>query len=39
MVEFDDTFRRQLRELFIWRRDVRRFRTTALPDGAVERLI
>ncbi|MBC9876719.1 5,6-dimethylbenzimidazole synthase [Bradyrhizobium sp. INPA01-394B] len=39
MVEFDDTFRRQLHELFVWRRDVRRFRTTALPDGAVERLI
>ena len=39
MVEFDDTFRRQLRELFVWRRDVRRFRTDALPDGAVERLI
>lgn len=39
MVEFDDTFRRQLRELFVWRRDVRRFRTDALPDGAVDRLI
>ena len=39
MVEFDDPFRRQLRELFVWRRDVRRFRTDALPDGAVERLI
>jgi 5,6-dimethylbenzimidazole synthase len=39
MVEFDDTFRRQLRELFVWRRDVRRFRTDPLPDGAVERLI
>jgi 5,6-dimethylbenzimidazole synthase len=39
MVEFDDTFRRQLRELFVWRRDVRRFRSDALPDGAVERLI
>ncbi|MET3911853.1 5,6-dimethylbenzimidazole synthase [Bradyrhizobium sp. S3.3.6] len=39
MVEFDDAFRRQLRELFVWRRDVRRFRTDALPDGAVERLI
>ncbi|MCG2625779.1 5,6-dimethylbenzimidazole synthase [Bradyrhizobium sp. WYCCWR 13023] len=39
MVEFDDTFRRQLRELFVWRRDVRRFRNRALPDGAVERLI
>ncbi|QAU47912.1 5,6-dimethylbenzimidazole synthase [Bradyrhizobium guangzhouense] len=39
MIEFDDTFRRQLRELFVWRRDVRRFRNQALPDGAVERLI
>lgn len=39
MVEFDDTFRQQLRELFVWRRDVRRFRTDALPAGAVERLI
>lgn len=39
MVEFDDAFRRQLRELFVWRRDVRRFRTDALPDGTVERLI
>ncbi|MDA9430604.1 5,6-dimethylbenzimidazole synthase [Bradyrhizobium sp. CCBAU 51627] len=39
MVAFDDIFRRQLRELFVWRRDVRHFRTTALPDGAVERLI
>jgi 5,6-dimethylbenzimidazole synthase len=28
-----------LRELFVWRRDVRRFRTDPLPDGAVERLI
>ncbi len=39
MVSFDDDFRRQLRELFVWRRDVRRFRTTPLPDGFVERLI
>ena len=39
MVEFDDTFRRHLHELFVWRRDVRRFRTDPLPDGAVERLI
>ena len=39
MVAFDDPFRRQLRELFVWRRDVRRFRSDALPDGAVERLI
>lgn len=39
MVSFDDTFRRQLRELFIWRRDVRRFRGDPLPEGALERLI
>lgn len=39
MVEFDDAFRRQLRELFVWRRDVRRFRSDALPRGTVERLI
>jgi 5,6-dimethylbenzimidazole synthase len=39
MVTFDDDFRRQLRELFVWRRDVRRFRTDPLPDGTMERLI
>jgi 5,6-dimethylbenzimidazole synthase len=39
MVSFDTTFRRQLRELFVWRRDVRRFRRDPLPDGAMERLI
>ncbi|WP_407148948.1 5,6-dimethylbenzimidazole synthase [Bradyrhizobium sp. ORS 86] len=39
MVSFDDTFRRQLHELFVWRRDVRRFRRDPLPDGALERLI
>ncbi|MGQ0683090.1 5,6-dimethylbenzimidazole synthase [Bradyrhizobium sp.] len=39
MVAFDDQFRRQLRELFIWRRDVRRFRTDPLPEAALERLI
>ncbi|MDD1526697.1 5,6-dimethylbenzimidazole synthase [Bradyrhizobium sp. WBOS7] len=39
MVEFDDSFRRQLRELFVWRRDVRRFRSDRLPDGAMDRLI
>jgi 5,6-dimethylbenzimidazole synthase len=39
MVSFDDDFRRQLRELFIWRRDVRRFRTDPLPEGTLERLI
>ncbi|WP_027581697.1 5,6-dimethylbenzimidazole synthase [Bradyrhizobium sp. Ai1a-2] len=39
MVSFDESFRRQLRELFVWRRDVRRFRLDPLPDGAIERLI
>jgi 5,6-dimethylbenzimidazole synthase len=39
MVKFDEAFRAQLRELLIWRRDVRRFRTEALPPGTVERLI
>jgi 5,6-dimethylbenzimidazole synthase len=39
MVTFDEQFRQQLRELLIWRRDVRRFRTDPLPDGALERLI
>ena len=38
-MRFDDVFRAQLRELLIWRRDVRRFRTEALPPGTVERLI
>ncbi len=39
MVSFDEAFRRQLRELFVWRRDVRCFRSDPLPDGALERLI
>jgi 5,6-dimethylbenzimidazole synthase len=39
MVSFDEDFRRQLRELFIWRRDVRRFRRDRLPDGTLEQLI
>ncbi|TCU71355.1 cob(II)yrinic acid a,c-diamide reductase /5,6-dimethylbenzimidazole synthase [Bradyrhizobium sp. R2.2-H] len=39
MVEFDDAFRQHLRELFVWRRDVRRFRSDPLPAGAVDRLI
>jgi 5,6-dimethylbenzimidazole synthase len=39
MVSFDDGFRRQLRDLFVWRRDVRRFRRDPLPAGAMERLI
>jgi 5,6-dimethylbenzimidazole synthase len=37
--QFDDAFRTRLHELFVWRRDVRRFRSDPLPDGLVERLI
>jgi len=36
---FDETFRARLRELFVWRRDVRRFRREALPPGTLESLI
>jgi 5,6-dimethylbenzimidazole synthase len=36
---FDDAFRAQLRELLVWRRDVRRFRSEGLPPGTLERLI
>ena len=36
---FDDVFRSRLRDLFAWRRDVRRFRRDALPAGTLERLI
>ncbi|WJR76651.1 5,6-dimethylbenzimidazole synthase [Bradyrhizobium sp. NP1] len=39
MTTFDETFRRQLHDLFVWRRDVRRFRADPLPSGALERLI
>jgi 5,6-dimethylbenzimidazole synthase len=36
---FDAAFRARLRDLLIWRRDVRRFRTDPLPDGTLEALI
>jgi 5,6-dimethylbenzimidazole synthase len=36
---FDLAFRARLRELLIWRRDVRCFRREPLPDGTIERLI
>ena len=36
---FDEAFRTRLRDLFVWRRDVRRFRTDPLPAGTLERLI
>ena len=36
---FDDAFRRRLRELLVWRRDVRRFQKTVPPEGTLEHLI
>ncbi|WP_233022138.1 5,6-dimethylbenzimidazole synthase [Rhodopseudomonas boonkerdii] len=39
MPAFDDQFRAHLHDLFAWRRDVRRFRSEPLPEGALERLI
>src|SRR5215475_2018639 len=38
-ITFDDAFRTRLRELFVWRRDVRRFRRDPLPSGTLERLL
>lgn len=38
-ITFDDVFRAQLRDLFIWRRDVRRFRSEPLPAGTLKHLI
>jgi 5,6-dimethylbenzimidazole synthase len=37
--EFDAAFCARLRDLLIWRRDVRRFRRDPLPDGLLETLI
>ena len=36
---FDTVFRPTLHELFVWRRDVRRFQAEPLPPGALEELI
>lgn len=36
---FDAAFRRTLQALFVWRRDVRRFRRDPLPAGTLERLV
>src|SRR5262245_65547309 len=38
-MDFGDAFRARLRDLLVWRRDVRRFRRDPLPRGTVERLI
>jgi 5,6-dimethylbenzimidazole synthase len=39
MTAFDDGFRARLRDLIVWRRDVRRFRRDPLPPGTMERLL
>lgn len=39
MTAFDPAFRDALRDLIVWRRDVRRFRRDALPPGTIERLL
>ena len=36
---FDPAFRARLRDLLLWRRDVRRFRSDPLPGGALDALI
>jgi 5,6-dimethylbenzimidazole synthase len=38
-INFDSKFRAQLRDLLIWRRDVRHFRRDPLPSGTLEALI
>jgi 5,6-dimethylbenzimidazole synthase len=38
LASFDDAFRARLRDLLIWRRDVRRFRADPLPVGTLDRL-
>ncbi len=37
--EFDVAFRERLRDLFLWRRDVRRFRRDPLPEDALSELL
>ena len=37
--DFDHAFRARLRDLLVWRRDVRRFRREPLPSGALDALI
>src|SRR5208282_5873726 len=38
-INFDHAFRGRLRDLLVWRRDVRRFRRDPLPSGTLEALI
>jgi 5,6-dimethylbenzimidazole synthase len=37
--DFDQEFRARLRDLVVWRRDVRRFKREPLPDGTLDRLL
>src|SRR4051812_8859666 len=37
--DFDADFRARLRDLIVWRRDVRRFEHAPLPAGTLERLL
>jgi len=37
--EFDTAFRERLRELFLWRRDVRQFRQDPIPDEVLNELL
>jgi len=37
--DFDSAFRAQLRDLMVWRRDIRRFRRDPVPSGTLEKLI
>lgn len=37
--QFDDEFRRQLRDLFAWRRDVRRFRSDPIDPSTMEEIL
>ena len=39
LAPFDEVFRLRLRDLLIWRRDVRRFRVDPLPAGTLEPLL
>ncbi len=38
-MRFDGAFRARLRDLLVWRRDVRRFRRDPLPDGTLDALL
>ena len=36
---FEEDFQEELRQLFLWRRDVRRFKTDAVAPALIKRLI